>query len=231
MRHISMIEIESIKKQIELAAMLKFKAKEYILDHQYEQAIQVHLQMKMNSRVYFNIGSLYKKMGDLEISKLYFKKAVSLDEWLSIAYYMLAVIHQQLMEYGDATFYYQKALKSMRQHSVIEYEQIALYASLYKKDVLLNMSICQYKLENYGNACDLLKEAKQLDPNLPKDFKSIMLIKPVYFNELLLFQGKRSKPYHTHMYMGHFGSKIIAKNKSTHFHKLFNVKQKDAYAQ
>ena len=197
----------SIRKKIESAALLNWKATECVNNEEYERAIYHFIQMEETSKVFFNIASLYRKLENQEMSIEYYKKALLKDPCFAICFYMLGLTLQEKSSFKDAIKSYEFCRITMRDHEVIEYIQLGLDATLGICDILRNQTECRTLLSiEYGS---IVVERKN-----PFKFQ----------NDLLMFKLKRNRPFYNNVFQGHLGTKVIAQCSKSNKKHLFKVK-------
>ena len=138
---------------------LEYKAYGFIQSCEYEPAIQVYQtgNCKLTSRSHFNLGMLHHAVGSKVEALIEFKKSVAIDAWLSIAYFMCAIILHDMSDYEQAWDYYNKCHVSLRGNLLINYEQMGLDLCVTAEQVLIGMGICNIELGQMSNAQEYFK--------------------------------------------------------------------------
>ncbi|EWC45525.1 hypothetical protein DRE_05383 [Drechslerella stenobrocha 248] len=96
-----------------------------------------------NSKVLFNIGLIHATVGEHEKAIEAYHRAISLDQYFSVAYFQLGVSNFLLREYKEASANFNDSLLHLRGNSTIQYEQLGLKFTLYSCEVLFNRGLCR----------------------------------------------------------------------------------------
>ncbi|KAG8881607.1 hypothetical protein FRB97_009360 [Tulasnella sp. 331] len=116
-----------------------------------------------NSKIFTNIGIIHASLGEHEAAVEAFTAAISLDSYLSIAYFLTGISNFLIGRFDTALLDFEVAFKVMRGHKVINYEQLGLKYKLYGAAVLFNQGIIMINLGNQDCGMQLLKDALALD--------------------------------------------------------------------
>eukprot|EP00834_Sanchytrium_tribonematis_P001543 NODE_39_length_35218_cov_0.479655.p6 type:complete len:371 gc:universal NODE_39_length_35218_cov_0.479655:10282-11394(+) len=157
----SNVKAMSLKEEI----FIWSKAIECYDNDQLKDALLTFKQLKKTSKVYFNIGIIYRVRGQNEDAIKSFTKATLLDPWFAAAYFMKGVCYCELDRFNEGVTEFNEALQRLRGNSVIDYSQLGLNLVLESADVLLNRAICYYMLKKNTYARDDLRAAQEIAPN------------------------------------------------------------------
>ncbi len=121
-------------------------------------------KLKKNSKIYFNIGIIYRVRGQNDDAIKSFTKATLLDPWFAIAYFMKGVCYCEMDKYNEAVTEFNESLQRLRGNAMIDYSQLGLNLVLESADVLLNRGICYYMAKKQSYAKDDLEAAQNIAP-------------------------------------------------------------------
>ena len=149
-----------------------------VIKQRYEEASVLYEQLlkeKPNSKVHYNLGIMYRRLGDAMAAIRHFETAITLDKWMVSAYFMFALTCQEIGDYQRAIKLYGFAITKLRNHPYIEYNQMGLMLTVRKQDILTNRAMCRFQVKNLNFAKLDLKEAKELDPAVPQSLRLLVL--------------------------------------------------------
>ena len=130
-----------------------------------KEALLILKKLKKSSRLYFNIGIIYRVRGQNQDAIKAFTKATLLDPWFAAAYFMKAVSYCESDRFNEAVTELNESLQRLRGNAMIDYSQLGLNLVLESADVLLNRGICYYMLKKTNYAKDDLKAAQEVAPS------------------------------------------------------------------
>eukprot|EP00834_Sanchytrium_tribonematis_P004491 NODE_224_length_12322_cov_0.795549.p8 type:complete len:185 gc:universal NODE_224_length_12322_cov_0.795549:8196-7642(-) len=174
--------MKRISNRISNCAFLTHEARKYIQEKEYEMAIESYMNMKLNSKVCFNIGILFFRLGNYEMAHHYFQSCLKMDPYLTIGYYFYALMYQKLKDYKNSLSYYGKCLRSFRHCKSINYNPLGLPVIININHVYENLVYCYFK----AGFQDF--QIQQLLPNFKHDLEEVVLRLPYLSNELVLFK-------------------------------------------
>ena len=129
-------------KAITLASLKKFK-----------EAIKYYKQcLKYNPNhivSYFNIGSVYQDINEIDNATFSYKKVLEIDPNHFGALFNIAVIYNDQKEYNKAIYYYKKSLR-------VNPQDVSVY---------YNLGIIYYRICEYNLSVKYYKSAINIDPN------------------------------------------------------------------
>lgn len=94
-----------------------------------------------NSKVTYNIASIYATLGDHESAVVYFKRAIDLDNYMAISHFQTGVSRFLSGQYIKAAASFNTALKLLRGNPVINYQQLGLEYKLYSCEIMYNRAL------------------------------------------------------------------------------------------
>lgn len=94
-----------------------------------------------NSKINYNIGSLYATLGQHDAAIIHYKLAIENDKYMAIAYFQVGVSRFLTGMYRKAASAFNNALKLMRGNSVVNYQQLGLAYRLYSCEVMYNRAL------------------------------------------------------------------------------------------
>lgn len=120
------------------------------------EAIEAFLTMpEPGSRIYFNIASMYLRLGDLAAAEESLDTCVEKDPHLALGYFQRGCLHLQNKRYEKAKDDFSTAMKNLRGNLLIDYKQLGLTYKLYSCEVNYNQA---YTLYQMGRREEALKE-------------------------------------------------------------------------
>lgn len=126
----------------------------------YESALCLFYKMDPHSKIYYNIGTIQMKIGNLDVAVQSFTEAVKCDEFFSLAYFQLGNCFCMLRMYKKAIEMYEKTKQTMID-SFVDYRQIGLDFVLRSSCVKTNYELLLYNL--------VTKDGSYLGLNLEKN--------------------------------------------------------------
>ena len=146
------------------------EAFEAVKCNNFVKAKQLYLQViktTKNNRIHFNLGMVYRQLQEPVLAIEQFKLSIELDEWMIASYVMYAVTLFEMKAYKKSISLYGIALVRMRDHLVIEYEQMGLDMIIFKHDILCNRALSFY-FSDCGNFAEMdLQEARFICKTVP----------------------------------------------------------------
>ncbi|KAL4965689.1 putative PB1 domain protein [Aspergillus stella-maris] len=124
------------------------------LDHfdaqEYDLALRSFAGIADTSKILFNCGVIYATLGEHEKAVECYQSAVSLDQYLAIAYFQEGVSNFLLGDFEEALANFNDTLLYLRGNTYIDYEQLGLKFRLYSCEVLFNRGLCYIYLQQVG---------------------------------------------------------------------------------
>ncbi|KAL4927692.1 putative PB1 domain protein [Aspergillus undulatus] len=124
------------------------------LDHfdaqEYDLALRSFAAIADTSKILFNCGVIYATLGEHEKAVECYQSAVSLDQYLAIAYFQEGVSNFLLGDFEEALANFNDTLLYLRGNTYIDYEQLGLKFRLYSCEVLFNRGLCYIYLQQVG---------------------------------------------------------------------------------
>ncbi|KKK23064.1 hypothetical protein AOCH_005449 [Aspergillus ochraceoroseus] len=136
----------SLKQEIETWV----QALEHFDNQQYDLALRAFAGIADTSKILFNCGVIYATLGEHEKAVQCFQSAVSLDQYLAIAYFQEGVSNFLLGDFEEALANFNDTLLYLRGNTFIDYEQLGLKFRLYSCEVLFNRGLCYIYLRQMG---------------------------------------------------------------------------------
>ncbi|KAH2508404.1 hypothetical protein KXV76_003933 [Aspergillus fumigatus] len=136
----------SLKQEIETWVL----ALEHYDNQEYEEAIRIFGQIADTSKIFFNCGVIYATLGEHEKAVQCYQRAVSLDQYLAIAYFQEGVSNFLLGDFEEALANFNDTLLYLRGNTSIDYEQLGLKFRLFSCEVLFNRGLCYIYLQQMG---------------------------------------------------------------------------------
>lgn len=94
-----------------------------------------------NSKINYNIASIYATLGEYDIAISYFKLAIENDNYMAISYFQIGVCRFLSGLYKKAASSFNTALKLLRGNSVVNYQQLGLEYKLYSCEIMYNRAL------------------------------------------------------------------------------------------
>lgn len=94
-----------------------------------------------NSKINYNIASLYATLGNYDEAIVYFKRSIESDNYMAISYFQIGVCRFLSGTYKKAAASFNTALKLLRGNSVINYQQLGLEYKLYSCEIMYNRAL------------------------------------------------------------------------------------------
>lgn len=106
------------------------------------EALQMLLTIESkNSKINYNVASIYATLGDHETAVSYFKLAIENDNYMAISHFQIGVCRFLSRSYKKAARSFNTALKLLRGNSVINYQQLGLEYKLYSCEIMYNRAL------------------------------------------------------------------------------------------
>ncbi|KAF7159198.1 hypothetical protein CNMCM5623_004470 [Aspergillus felis] len=125
-------------------------ALEHYDNQEYEEAIRIFGHIADTSKIFFNCGVIYATLGEHEKAVQCYQRAVSLDQYLAIAYFQEGVSNFLLGDFEEALANFNDTLLYLRGNTSIDYEQLGLKFRLFSCEVLFNRGLCYIYLQQMG---------------------------------------------------------------------------------
>ncbi|KAE8144616.1 hypothetical protein BDV25DRAFT_171321 [Aspergillus avenaceus] len=136
----------SLKQEIETWVL----ALEHYDHQEYDEALRVFGLIADTSKICFNCGVIYATLGEHEKAVECYQRAVSLDQYLAIAYFQEGVSNFLLGDFEEALANFNDTLLYLRGNTSIDYEQLGLRFRLFSCEVLFNRGLCYIYLQQMG---------------------------------------------------------------------------------
>ncbi|KAI9924955.1 hypothetical protein AWENTII_006590 [Aspergillus wentii] len=136
----------SLKQEIETWV----QALEFYDNEDLEEALRVFGTIADTSKILFNCGVIFATLGEHERAVEYYQRAVSLDQYLAIAYFQEGVSNFLLGDFEEALANFNDTLLYLRGNTSIDYEQLGLKFRLFSCEVLFNRGLCYIYLRQMG---------------------------------------------------------------------------------
>ncbi|KAH8432196.1 putative PB1 domain protein [Aspergillus melleus] len=128
----------SLKQEIETWVL----ALEHYDSQEFDEALRVFTAIADTSKICFNCGVIYATLGEHEKAVECYQRAVSLDQYLAIAYFQEGVSNFLLGDFEEALANFNDTLLYLRGNTSIDYEQLGLRFRLFSCEVLFNRGLC-----------------------------------------------------------------------------------------
>lgn len=107
-----------------------------------QQALELFTQITpTNSKIIYNIASIYSILGRYSKAITYFKKATSFDSYMAISHFQIGVSRFLAGSYAKAATSFNTALKLLRGNTVVNYQQLGLDYKLYSCEIVYNRAL------------------------------------------------------------------------------------------
>ncbi|XP_070532132.1 neutrophil cytosol factor 2-like isoform X2 [Ptychodera flava] len=156
-----------------------------------------------SAKIFFNIGLMHQRLGNLEAAEKSFEATVFKDQHLAIGHYQLANIYFQEKKHLQAETSYSQSYECLRSKPYIDYKQLGLRYVLYECEILHNLALTSSVLKEKHKALELLDRAvtaaencKQSKQHIEESRKSVQIGKPADLLELpkeAIFRPPKSK--------------------------------------
>ncbi|RKF58411.1 putative nadph oxidase regulator [Erysiphe neolycopersici] len=110
--------------------------------NQFEEAYNTFNSIMDTSKILFNCGVIQATLGEHEKAVELFQKAVSLDQYLAVAYFQQGVSNFLLGDFEEAMANFNDTLLYLRGNNMIDYSQLGLNFKLYSCEALFNRGLC-----------------------------------------------------------------------------------------
>ncbi|KAL6238665.1 hypothetical protein BDW75DRAFT_200675 [Aspergillus navahoensis] len=147
----------SLKQEIETWV----QALEHFDNQEYDLALRSFAAIADTSKILFNCGVIYATLGEHEKAVECYQSAVSLDQYLAIAYFQEGVSNFLLGDFEEALANFNDTLLYLRGNTYIDYEQLGLKFRLYSCEVLFNRGLCYIYLQQIGPGMQDLEYASK----------------------------------------------------------------------
>ncbi|KAJ5502322.1 hypothetical protein N7463_005196 [Penicillium fimorum] len=108
----------------------------------FETSLRCFDQIADTSKIWFNCGVIYATLGEHHKAVECYQHAVSLDQYLAIAYFQQGVSNFLLGDFEEALANFNDTLLYLRGNTSIDYEQLGLLFRLFSCEVLFNRGLC-----------------------------------------------------------------------------------------
>ncbi|KAI0997649.1 hypothetical protein K3495_g10539 [Podosphaera aphanis] len=132
----------SLKQEIEtwVAALAHYD------NNQFEESLNEFEAILDTSKIYFNCGVIHATLGNHERAVEMYQRAVSLDQYLAVAYFQQGVSNFLINDFAEALANFNDTLLYLRGNNMIDYSQLGLTFKLYSCEVLFNRGLCYMNL-------------------------------------------------------------------------------------
>ncbi|PWA03485.1 hypothetical protein BB558_000358 [Smittium angustum] len=127
-----------------------------------DQALSIFMKIADSAKVHFNIGLILSQKGEHEKAIQAYKTALSLDQYLSVAYFQKGVANMIIQNNSEALNDFVDSFLYLRGNDYIDYSQIGLNYKIFACEVLYNRALCQFCLGDIKDAQKDLKSALSL---------------------------------------------------------------------
>ncbi|RKF78931.1 Neutrophil cytosol factor 2 [Golovinomyces cichoracearum] len=133
----------SLKQEIEtwVAAL------ELYDNNQYEEAFEKFDPIMETSKILFNCGVIQATLGEHEKAVELYQRAISLDQYLAVAYFQQGVSNFLLGDFEESLANFNDTLLYLRGNNMIDYSQLGLNFKLYSCEALFNRGLCYIYLK------------------------------------------------------------------------------------
>ncbi|QGA17104.1 hypothetical protein EYB26_004774 [Talaromyces marneffei] len=133
----------SLKQEIEtwVQALAHYDSNEY------DESLRVFDNIADTSKILFNCGVIHATLGEHEKAVECYQRAVSLDNYLAVAYFQQGVSNFLLGDFEEALANFNDTLLYLRGNTSIDYEQLGLKFRLYSCEVLFNRGLSYIYLQ------------------------------------------------------------------------------------
>ncbi|POS87270.1 hypothetical protein EPUL_002808, partial [Erysiphe pulchra] len=111
-------------------------------NNQFEEAYNTFDSIMDTSKILFNCGVIQATLGEHEKAVELFQRAVSLDQYLAVAYFQQGVSNFLLGDFEEAMANFNDTLLYLRGNNMIDYSQLGLNFKLYSCEALFNRGLC-----------------------------------------------------------------------------------------
>lgn len=106
------------------------------------EALEIFSEIQpTNSKVTYNIASLYATLGNYQQATAHFKKAISFDNYMAISHFQVGVCRFLSGNYKSAATSFNNSLSLLRGNSVVNYQQLGLDYKLYSCEIMYNRAL------------------------------------------------------------------------------------------
>lgn len=128
----------------------------------YDEAIACFAEMaEPGARIFFNIASMYLKLGDLRSAKKNLDKCVEKDPHHALAYFQRGCLSLQTESYEDALADFEVAKKNLRGNMLIDYKQLGLQYKLYACEIMYNTAYVYAQMGRRSDAQEEMEKASE----------------------------------------------------------------------
>ncbi|KAL5483803.1 hypothetical protein EMCRGX_G020218 [Ephydatia muelleri] len=157
----------------------------------YDEAIACFSEMaEPGARIFFNIASMYLKLGDLKNAKKNLDKCLEKDPHHALAYFQRGCLSLQTESYEDALSDFELAEKNLRGNVLIDYKQLGLQYKLYSCEIMYNKA---YVYAQTGRRSDAQEEMEKASAMSEKSSENRHKIISAALDDMRA--GKRFLPY------------------------------------
>jgi len=147
----------SLKAELETwaAALKAYDAEDF------DKSLELFFEIADSSKILTNIGLIYATVGEHNAAVEHFKKAVTLDQYLAIAYFQCGVSNFLLENYDESHKNFEEALLYLRGNKFINYEQLGLKFRLFSAEVLFNKGLSLVYMKRLAEGLVDMEEARR----------------------------------------------------------------------
>ncbi|KAL9054019.1 MAG: hypothetical protein Q9162_004425 [Coniocarpon cinnabarinum] len=129
--------------------------------NEFEESIRTFQPIADTSKILFNCGVIRATLGEHEEAVKYYGKAISLDQYLAIAYFQAGVSNFLSGDFEEALANFNDTLLYLRGNKFIDYEQLGLKYKLYSCEALFNRGLCYVYLQAVDTGIQDMTHASQ----------------------------------------------------------------------
>ncbi|KAG9096718.1 hypothetical protein FS749_007879 [Ceratobasidium sp. UAMH 11750] len=130
-------------------------------EEDYGKSLETFGRIANSAKILTNIGLIHATVGEHEAAVQRFREAVSLDQYLAVAYFQCGVSNFLLDRYDEAHGDFDDALLYLRDNQFINYEQVGLRFRLYSAEILFNRGLCQIFMGRLDIGLQDMREAQK----------------------------------------------------------------------
>lgn len=131
-------------------------------NNEFEEALKVFDKIADTSKILFNCGVIHASLGAHAKAVECYQRAVSLDNYLAVAYFQQGVSNFLIGDFEEALANFNDTLLYLRGNTSIDYDQLGLKFRLFSCEVLFNRGLCYIYLQQTSpGMADLEYAAKE----------------------------------------------------------------------
>ncbi|KAG9025898.1 hypothetical protein FRB95_009646 [Tulasnella sp. JGI-2019a] len=129
----------------------------------WDTSLDCFTKIASTSKILTNIGIIHGSLGEHDVAIEAFRTATSLDSYHGIAYHQAGVSNFMMGQYEAALKNFEDALRTLRGHEAINYEQIGLNYRLHAAAIVYNQGVTMIRLGNVDRGVQLLNDSLKLN--------------------------------------------------------------------